>query len=312
MTILSLNEASKLAANGGDMLKAGVIAYFAERSDVLNAFKVDGIMGNSVTYTQEGTLPGNAFRGVGEGFTASQGTFKKQTEALFIIGGEIDIDLFELKTMGEGIRDRHTNLKLKGIAQTVTDVIINGSNATEPREFDGLKTRITESAQLIANGSASGGDALSLKNLDKLIDSVDGGTHLIMSRAMRRKFMAAYRSSTFPNILMNKNESGSMVMSYGDLPILVGYPPNKNTAILPFTEANPGGGSAVGSSVYCVNLNEDGVVLIDNGGIQVRPLGELNSLPVQRTRIEWYLSMATYSEYARARLYGIKDADIVA
>jgi hypothetical protein len=308
---ITLNEAAKLALNDGDTKRAGVISLYSERSDVLQAMRFEGITGSAITFNQEGDLPASGSRGINEGFTADAGNFNPQKEALYLFGGDLDVDRFLIKTMGMEVRTRHEALKVKALAQDVTDVIIKGDNSSDPRDFDGLQSRLTAGA-LVANGSTSGGDVLSLAKLDSAIDNTADPTHLIMSRAQRLLFQAAYRSSTFPNIMMSMDDMGKNVLSYGGLPILVGYPKNQNTAILPYTEANPGGGSAVGTSIYVVNFGEDGVVGISNGGIDVRDLGELNTLPVWRTRVEWYLSMVIYGKNSATRLWGVKTGAIVA
>lgn len=311
MTALTLLEASKAALDAGDTKKAGVIATFAEKSDILATIPVMNIAGNALTYTQEGSLGTTAFRGVNEAYTPNNGVLAPQTESLFAAGGDLDVDMFILKTQGDGVRGKYEAMKVKALAIGVTTQIMSGSSATDPRGFDGVQIRAT-SAQLTANGASSGGDPLSLANLDAVIDTVDSPTHLIMSRAMRLKFATAYRSSVFPNIYMEADETGKQRMSYGGLPILVGYPTNNNTKLLPFTEANPGGGSSVGTSIYVVNFSEDGVCLIENGGMDVRDLGELDTAPVKRTRVEWYVGLTVQSPFALARLWGIKNAAIAA
>lgn len=316
MSALTLVEAAKIAEANGETKKAGIISLYAEKSDILAAMPWDGILGNALTFTQEGQLPTTAFRGVNEGYTPSNGSFSPQTESLYIAGGDLDVDTFVIKTQGEGVRSKHEALKVKALAIGITDQILKGDSSANPRGFDGLQKRIT-GGQLIANGASAGGDPLSLTELDIAIDQVDSPTHIIMSRSMKLKFAAAFRSSTFPNGLFSM-QGGSdggqskQIMMYNDLPILVGYPQNSNTKILPYTEANPGGGSAVGSSIYVVNFSEDGVMGIQNGGIDVRDLGELDTLPVWRTRVEWFPGLAFQSPYAASRLYGIKDAPIVA
>lgn len=311
MTALTLLEASKIALENGETKRAAIIKLYAEKSDFLNAMKVEGIMGNALAFTQDGDLPTTAFRGVNEAYVASNGTFNPQKESLYIAGGDLDVDRMIVKTQGEGVRAAHEANKVKALAAGISTNIITGDSTSDPRQFDGIQKRAI-GTQLVANGATAGGDALSLTQLDNAIDLVDYPTHLIMSRAMRRKFQAAYRSSTFPNIYMQMGDMGKQILQYNDLPILVGYPVNKNTSILPFTEANPGGGGAVGTSIYAVNLNEDGLILISNGGIDVRDLGELNSAPVFRTRVEWYVGMAALSPFCATRLWGIKDAAIVA
>lgn len=314
MTALTLVEAAKLEMGAGNTHKAGVISLYAEKSDIMNAMRFEGIGGNAYAFTQEGDLPSTAFRGVNEGFTPSTGTFNPQKEALMLAGGELDVDNFIIQTEGEGVRSKHEALKIKSLSQAITDTIITGDNSTEVREFDGLQVRAT-GTQLIDNGSTSGGDVLSLSKLDEAIENTASPTHIIMSRALRRAFTAAMRSSTSgvgSNLLMERDELGKPIMTYNSLPILVGYERNKNTSVLPYTEANPGGGSAASTSIYVVNFGEDGVIGISNGGIRVKDLGELENLPVWRTRVEWYLGMAVQNPYAITRLRGIKTGAIAA
>jgi hypothetical protein len=308
MGALTLVEAAKIAVNNGETKKAGVISLYAEKSDILAAMPFDGIMGNALTFTQEGSLPTTAFRAVNEGFTPSNGSFSPQTESLYAAGGDLDVDMFILQTQGEQVRGRHEGLKVKALAIGITDQIIKGDSATDARGFDGLQKRIT-GTQLVENGNTSGGDPLSLNQLDATIDLVDSPTHIIMSRSLRLKFTSAARSSVFPNIVMKASELGKQFWTYNDIPILVGYPQNSNTKILPYTEAG-GGGGTTSTSIYVVNFSEDGVMGIQSKGIDVRDLGELDTLPVKRTRVEWYMSMVAQSPYAAARLRGISNAAI--
>jgi hypothetical protein len=50
---------------------------------------------------------------------------------------------------------------------------------------------------------------------------------------------------------------------------------------------------------------------IQNQGVDVRDLGELETKPVLRTRVEWYAGIACYSGKAMARLRGVKDVAVV-
>lgn len=313
MTAMTLIEAAKAAANAGETVKAGVITMYAERSDILAAMHFEGIMGGAVKFTQEGDLPTTAFRGINEAFVANNGTLNPQTEALFAAGGDLDVDTFILETQGEGVRGQHVGMKSKSLAVGITDCILTGDTATDPRKFNGFQKRAT-GGQLIDNGTTAGGAALSLKKLDELIDSIDGPTHLIMNRAMRRKFQAAQRSTTSGvggNIYLDKDQFGRPQLSYGGLPILVGYPQNKNTRILPFTEAATSGGSTA-TSIYAVNFGADAVRGINNPGISVRDLGELETTPAKRTRVTWNVGLMVPSEFHLGRLYHIGDLDIAA
>ena len=307
---LTLVEAAKLAS--GDVYKQGVIEMFAQMSAVLMTLPFEDIQGNAVKYNREETLPGIGFRGVNEGFSESTGILNPMVESLFIAGGDLDVDRFIVATQGASQRTTHEAMKIKALADTWTTKFIKGDSVTSPKEFDGLQVRLG-GAQLIANGATAGGDALSLAKLDELIDAVDTPQYLIMSKAMRRRLTQAARNTSVGGFITYSVDAfGRKITQYNDLPILVAYSENGGTEILPFSEANPGGGSAVGTSIYCVSFGEGRLVGIQNGGMDVRDLGELEAKPVFRTRVEWYSGIALYHGRAAARLWGIKDAAVVA
>lgn len=307
---LTLLEAAKL--HSGDVYKQGIIEMFASLSGILMALPFEDIQGNALKYNREETLPGVGFRGVNEGFNESTGVINPLIESLFIAGGDLDVDKFIVDTQGGDQRTTHEAMKLKALADTWTTKFIKGDTTSNAREFDGLQVRLGGN-QLIAAGNTAGGDALSLAKLDELIDAVDSPTHLIMSKAMRRKFSAAARNPQVSGyITWDVDAFGRRVMKYNDLPIIVAYAENGGTEILPFNEANPNGGSAVGTSIYAVSLGAGKLTGIQNGGIDVRDLGELESKPVYRTRLEWYSGIAMYHGRAAARLWGISDTAIVA
>jgi hypothetical protein len=52
--------------------------------------------------------------------------------------------------------------------------------------------------------------------------------------------------------------------------------------------------------------------MIQNGGIDVRDLGEQNSKPVFRTRVEWYCNVIDIHPRCVARLHTIADLTAVA
>lgn len=307
---LTLVEAAKLETR--DLFRAGIIEKFARESDVLRTLPFDNIQGNALRYNREEQLPGIAFRGVNEAFPESTGVINPQTESLVIAGGDLDVDRFIVQTMGEEQRTNHEALKIKALAQSWTSKFFKGDSSVQPREFDGLQSRLVGN-NLIAAGATAGGDALSLDILDQAIDSVSNPTHILMSRAMRRKFKAARNSSTLSgNIQLEKDDFGRPVEVYAGLPILTAYGDAQNPDPLGFNEACPGGGSATGTSVYVVSFGGDGVVGIQNGGISVRDLGELNTAPVYRTRVEWYAGIAIFNGAAAVRVWGIKNATLVA
>ena len=306
---LTLVEAAKI--NSGDVIKSAVIEMFARESDVLMTLPFEDIQGNALKYNREADLPGIAFRGVNESFSESTGVLNPITEALTISGGDLDVDRFIIQTQGQGVRATHEQMKVKALAAGWTAKFIKGDSSTNPREFDGLQQRLTGN-QVISAGSTSGGAALSLAAVDEVIDAVDNPTHLIMSKAMRRKLTAAARDTDVAGyISYDKDAFGRRVTQYNDLPILVAYGANGGDEILPFNEA-AGSGSATATSIYCVSLGDGRLTGIQNGGMDVRDLGELQSAPVFRTRVEWFSGLAMYHGRAAARLNNIGNLAVVA
>lgn len=308
---LTLVEAAKLAANQGAMLRSSIIELYAQNSDVLRTLPFDNINGNALRYNREETLPGIGFRGVNEAYSEDTGVINPVTEPLVIAGGDLDVDKFILSTMGQEQRAVRESMKVKALAHRWTKAFLKGDSASDPREFDGLQVRLTGS-QLVSAGSTSGGTALSLAKLDELIDAVDNPTHLVMNRTMRRRLSAAARSSSVGGyITYSLDEFGRQVAMYNGLPILIVDQDNTGAEILQFNES-AASGSATASSIYCVSLGEGMLQGIQNGGMQVVDLGEVQTKPVLRTRVEWYAGIALFHPKAAARLWSIADAAVTA
>lgn len=306
---LTLLEAAKLES--GNAIRSAIIEMYAGSSDILANLPFENITGNSISYNQEASLPGVGFRGVNEAYTASTGVLNPLTERLVIAGGDLDVDKFIVDTQGEAQRTVHEEMKVRALGLAWTRKFIKGDTTTDVREFDGLQTRVTGN-QVISAGSTANGAALSLAKLDEAIDQTFQPSALIMSRAMARKFSAAARNTSVGGyITWDRNEMGRRVLAYNDLPIWTVDLDNTETAILPFTEA-AASGTSTATSIYIVSLGPMGLTGIQNGMVDVRDLGELESQPAFRTRVEWYNGLAIYHGRAVTRLQHIGDLAIVA
>ena len=305
----TLIEAAKSAKTE---LARAVIEIYARTTGVMQALPFVDIQGNALKYDIESSLPGVGFRGVNEGFTESQGVMNPVYEPLVIAGGDIDVDRFITVTMGADQRTNQEVMKIKALAHLWTNTFFKGDSEASPKQFDGLQRRLTGN-QLLANGSTSGGDALSLAKLDEAIDKVDDPTHLCMSKAMKRLMSAAARNTSVSGYITYSVDSfGKRIMKYNDLPIIVIGENGDFYNTLDFTEANPGGGSSVGTSIYVVSFGPQKIAGIQNGTIDVRDLGELESKPSYRTRLEWFSGLSLWHPRAACRLYGIKNAAVTA
>jgi hypothetical protein len=303
-------EAGKLGRE--ESLKAGIVEIFRE-GKLFAAMPQLSVAGTGIHYNLEDTLPGIGFRGVNEAYAESTGIINPQSEALKIFGGDLDIDLALEAMQGAEIRTAQVAMKVKAARLRLEKTLIKGDSTSNVNEFDGLQARIPSgSSQLITNAANGGG--LSLAALDELIDAVDetvGSPVLVMNRGLRRRLSAAARvASAVGNLTYGQDALGRQQYSYNGVPIIDIDHDETGTAIMPFSETQ--GSSSACSSVYCVAAGANGATLITNGGIQVRDLGEIDSKPVRRIRVEAYLGMAVFHPRAIARLAGITNAAVAA
>ena len=309
---LTISEAAKLAANNYEFHKAAVLATFAESSPLMRNMVVETVPGLSYTWTREAfTSGGVGFRGINEGFASDQGTFETLSVVLKEAGGDMDIDIKLLRNAANGdeIRARHQALKSKTLGQLCASKLILGDSGADAREFDGLKIK-TGGASPTAGGQVidNGGGALSLKKLDELMDSVDnnvGMKYLVMSKAMRRNLTAFLRNSV--SISTGRDEFGSQIISYNGCPILEADE-SGNIATIGFDEE----GSTT-TSIYCVAIGESGLKVVQGaGGMDVRSLGERDSQPQERIRVDWSIALVDEHPRCAARLFSMTNATATA
>jgi hypothetical protein len=300
---LTLPEAAKLST---DTLQRGVIETFARTSAVLEQLPFMEIVGNSYLYNQEAALPGVAFRDVNEAYEESAGTVNQKVAKLFIAGGDVDVDRFIVQTRGN-VNDQRaiqTQMKTKALALAWTKQFFKGDSATNPKAFDGLQTILDEGPESQVLTAGEDGAPLTITMLDELIDAVEGEPDVIYcSKAMRREIK---------KVIQNHNgysESeydafGRRVMSYGGIQIRAIETDELGNEILGFNEVQ--GSAENTASIYAVKFGPEQYVSgLQNGGISVMDLGQLDEKPVYRTRIEWYSSIAVFHPRAAARLKGI-------
>jgi hypothetical protein len=306
---ITLLEAQKL--NPGDALRDVVTEMYVGSSDILATLPFDDINGNALKYNRESKLPGIGFRGVNEGYTPTHGILNPIVESLVIAGGDLDVDKFIIDTMGSKQRAIQEQMQIRSLSWGWTKKFIKGDISTNARELDGLQSRIT-GAQKIQAGATANGTALSLAVLDAAIDQTLNPTHIIMNKKMKRRLAAAARTTTVGGyVTYDTNQLGAQITQYNGLPILTVDLDEEGNEILGFNEAATSG-TATATSIYVVSFGDGALVGLQNGGISVRDLGELQDEPKFRTRVEWYTGMAIYNGRAATRLWSIADAAITA
>ena len=159
--------------------------------------------------------------------------------------------------------------------------------------------------QIIAN--TGGSDALSMRDLDLTIQAVENPTALVMPKAMKVNIQSYLRTSAA--LTMTKDDFGRVVTNYNGLPIIEADALGTVSGIeqLGFNENNDST-----TSIYVLSLSDMGFHMVENGGIDVRDLGEQDSKPVARTRIEWACNVVDAHPRCVARRYNIANLTAVA
>ncbi|MET9147307.1 major capsid protein [Streptomyces sp. NPDC004042] len=313
---LTLPEAAKLSTTD---LQRGVIETFVQESSILDRIPLLTIQGNSYAYNEEATLPGVEFRSVNEGYSESTGTVNQKSESLVILGGDADVDKFLVKTRGN-LNDQRavqTRMKVKAAAYKFQDAFFNGDTETEPKGFDGLRKRLV-GAQVISagpNGAPIVGEGVNdshafFDRLDELVATVPGLTSANGAIYANRKVIGKIKSAArrLGGYEMVKDAlTGKWIPTYNGIPLLDPGQNAKGDDILPQTETQ--GTASDSSSVYAVRFGQSeddrAVTGLTNGGVMVDDLGELESKPSYRTRIEFYTGLAVFGGRGAARLNGV-------
>lgn len=298
--MLTLFEASKLST---DVLQKGVIETFARTSPVLEQLPFMEISGNSYQFNTEKALPTVEYREVNKGYVENTGEVERKSVGLVILGGDVDVDRYLVQTRGNvnDIRAVHTQMKAKALSRQFTNSFFHGDASKNPLEFDGIGVQVAGTTQdLDAKAIEEKDGTLSLRKLHALLDAVEGGADVLyMSKAMRRELQALLEKNQH-YIQVGKDEFGRPVEMFGDVAIRT-----FEDEILPFT-IKDGATDATGE-IYALKFGAmEHVSGLRNGGVQVRDLGELDTLPVFRTRIEFYCGLAIFREKSIARLKNVK------
>lgn len=316
---ITLVEAAKLSKT---TLQRGVIETFIQASPVLDRIPFMSIEGNAYAYNSEGTLPGVAFRAVNGSYTESTGTVNQKSETLVILGGDADVDRFIQQTRSD-VNDQRavqTSLKVKAASYLFQDTFFNGDVSVDANSFDGLKKRLT-GGQVVAAGTngipviGNGGTDVhalfdQLDNLVSLVPGLDGSNGAIYAnKSIIGKVKAGARRIA-ADVFVEKDANGKRQVVWNGIPILDPGQTAAGVNILPQTETQ--GSSNVASSIYAVKFGEGegdgGVTGLTNGGVQVYDLGELETKPALRTRIEFYTGVAVFAGTAAARLTGVLNS----
>ena len=288
---LTLLEAQKHAKTPQEL---AVVTELAA-GQLMSVLPFRTIESNGLFWKREESLPDVGFRNYNGALAESYAEVSQQSESLKLFGGDIKVDRAIVELEGAAAKAYQIQSRVRAMRMAWEALFINGDSAQSPSEFDGLAARIgTGSSQYFANG----GGALDLGKLDEVIDNVDaqGGTkYIVCSKSARRALTKLARESG--QIEIGRSEFGYQQTSYMGLPLLELDRDHKNVAIL---DSDPSA-----QDLYVVSFGNDLLTGIQNGGVNVRELGESFDQPQLITRVEWYCGLALINGRAAARLAGI-------
>ena len=288
---LTLLEAQKHAKTPQEL---AVVTELAA-GQLMSVLPFRSIEGNGLFWKREESLPDVGFRNYNGALAESYAEVSQQSESLKLFGGDIKVDSAVVNLEGAGAKAYQVQSRVRAMRMAWEALFINGDSNQSPAEFDGLAARIKSgSSQFFANG----GGALDLGKLDEVIDAVDaqgGRKYLVMSKSARRHLSKHARANG--QIEIARSEFGYQQLSYSGVPVLELDRDHKNVAIL---DSNP-----AAQDIYVVSFGNDHLTGIQNGGVNIRELGEDHAQPQMITRVEWYCGLALINGRAAARLADI-------
>jgi HK97 family phage major capsid protein len=296
---LTLAESAKLST---DMVLAGVMETIVKEEHILDQLPFVEVVGNNFVYNRLNTEPTISFFNVGDTWTESTPDFTQISVQLKILGGDADVDNF-IQASRRNVQDIQAAViqqKAKALARKWADTFVNGDTSVDAKSFDGIDKICAglPAGQTVSMGT--NGATLTLARLDELIDAVKTkNIALIMSRRSRRTLQGLVRTS---GAVLESRPGNFLewVQMYNGLPVFI------NDYI---SDAKTVGTSTDCSTIYCFSMGEadQGVVgLTAADGLQIQPIGDLETKDATRNRVKWYTAIATLSTLSLARLIGVR------
>lgn len=306
-----------------DILRKSVIDTLLMETNSLELVPWETIGQLSTGFIAVQDLPSVGFRKINAGYTESTGHLKQKVEHVSLLGGDIDTDIAyaRAKNTIADARALMQQLMLKAMAYKFNDCLINGNPEVTPEEFKGLRQRVDD---VVAEGytgqkvdcACAGKGILNdsaarhafLDKLDTLIYAMKG--HKPAYIFMNSKLLLAIRSLLRQEKLLDttKDMFDRVIDVYmGARLVDVGVKADQTTEIITSTETSAGlDGSDEHTSLYAVTFGEGDMTWgIQEYPLEARDLGELETLPVFRTRVDFPCGLATVEPRSIGRMYGI-------
>lgn len=319
-------------ANEQDPFRRGVLSVFWMESNLMaalpfetiNRLKIEMRRIARLTLTKASWVPIDA------ALTTATVNLDTLEEEVFKLGRDVDIprDLANLDGQFEDPMTLNVEAHLKAMAYEFNDAVINGPNvgpnqAGDGNAITGLAVRCQQLAALpgladaVVTATAGGVNFSSSANRHTILDALDQSFYFIDGHSpdwgacndtLLRMFNSALRREG-TLFAQTRDQFGRWVNEYRGVPLYdVGLLFDQQTRVITNSE-NPTGGAADQTSLYFV---KNGVAshthAFEKEPLSVRDLGELQTAPRLRTRIEWLLGLATWHTRCISRVQAIRPS----
>ena len=330
---LTLAELSVLE---NDPLRKGVIDTLLMESELMRVvpFETIGALATEMVRPTELMVP--TYRAIGTTSVAEDvAQHERVKEAVSLVTHDVDVDIALLRNRaGEmveaDIRAVQTKAGLKAFSYLFNESFINGDQATDANEFNGIKNRVEDiggnqvidvavsTSALVVKSSTANEDTF-LDAINQAIYAVDGfrptervgGVALLMNRTTKLRLTSVFRKRALLRTV--EDAQGRFFHAYGEGgPVLLDIGPVNDsslsggtpTLIILDTE-DPGDGGNDTTSLYAVRLAEGEYLWgIQEFPLEVRDLGEVQAKPALRLRLDWAPGLAMVNPRSVARIKG--------
>lgn len=285
-------------------LLQGVVEEIIDREALLEMLPFQQLNSKALVYNREETLSEGVYLDPNEVVPEEASSVTEHVAKLKILIGDVDVDKFLNSTMSDTNSQLAIQIamKAKGMMRKFKRTLVNGDEATNAKEFDGIDQICQDTGMEIAAGT--NGAALDLAMLDELLSAVKNGADALMMRegtfrALKQLWRLAGGNT---GGMLQINNFGLTVPAHDGTPILIND----------FIPGDVAQGTAPNTaSIYAIRFNEaDGLHGLyggDNAGFSLEDIGTVQNKDAMRTRLKWYHSLVLKSTQSMAALRGVTN-----
>lgn len=237
------------------------------------------------------------------------------------------------KTQLERLSVQQTKLAMKGAAYEANNVFINGDQASDPNQFEGLNKMVAEldTSQTVGSSEIDISGNYSATTLAALLDRIDALFHaceghiptaVFANSAFLLKFQSWLRQGGIAGNNYNWMEAAFKVddprrslrtaatrpaFVYREVPFYdLGKKADQSTQVIGSAYAE--GGSAGATRLFAVKVSEEDLEGIQASPLSVKDIGLLQDKEVVRKRLTWTVGIANWGPRSIVKAQGIKVA----